>query len=102
MVLHVNQVIQMKNIGVVPKWNGNSVNSANSGNGINHCIKYCGQCLVSCMSTSWSFTQEVAGSNNHNNHFYGCFVRHLEETQLIYLIYKIWTLKKTMIVTTRL
>ena len=48
------------NNGVFPKWHGNSVNLANSGN--HDPIWYL--CLVGCVVTSWPLSWEVAGLNN--------------------------------------
>ena len=59
-------------IGVFLKWIRNSVNSASSGNLINHWsmnwIQFrdplCYLCFAGAVVASWSLTQEVAGSNN--------------------------------------
>ena len=59
-------------IGDFPKWNRNSVNSANSRNLINNISMKCGKfkdpvshmCLAGTMVASWSLTQEVAGLNS--------------------------------------
>ena len=62
-------------IVVFPKWKGNSVNSANSGNLINHWSKIWAQfkdpvshtCLAGVVVASWSLTQELVGSSPFND-----------------------------------
>ena len=64
-----------RSIGVFPKWIRNSVNSANSGNLINHWSTNWAQfidpdshlCLAGTMIASWSLTEEVAGSSPFND-----------------------------------
>ena len=56
-------------IGVFPKWNRNSLNSANSENLINHGSMNWAQCkdpvfqmcLAGAVVATWCLTQEVAG-----------------------------------------
>ena len=54
----------ISNIGVFPKWNGNSVNS---GNLLNHWSMNWGpvshMCIVGAVVASWSLTQDVVDSN---------------------------------------
>ena len=64
-----SMVAKFKNIKLIPKWNGNSLNSANSQNLKNHWSMNWGQvkgphcylCLSATVVASWFRTQEVAG-----------------------------------------
>ena len=64
-------LIDSEPIGVLPKRNGNSLNSANSGNLINHWSMTWEQfkdpishmCLAHTVVASWSLTQDMEGSN---------------------------------------
>ena len=68
--LRISKIAQILHCvtGVFPKWNMNSLNSANL---INHCSMNWVQfkdpvshmCLAGAVVTSWSLMQEVAGSN---------------------------------------
>ena len=82
--------------GLFPKCNKNSVNSANSWNLINHWSMNWSQFkdpishpfLAAAMITSWSLTQEVAGSNLFDNKYFSHWIRriqrkHLGKTQMI-------------------
>ena len=86
-------------IGVFPKWNGNSVNSTNSGNLINYWGLNCGQfkdpvshlCLAGDVVASWSLTQEMAALNpftvmtNIFSHWIQRIQwKHLKKTQLVF------------------
>ena len=76
--------------GLFPKCNKNSVNSENSWTLINHWSMNWSQFkdpishpfLVAAMITSWSLTQEVAGSNLFDNKYFSHWIRRIQRKHL--------------------